>query len=141
MPKVILTPTCEVCGATRNLTEFPSGYYCEGDKPTMPKQAQHTPTPWKYDKESNRIYAKGGADWIYTLDEGVALESDEQHEANAAFIVKACNSHGALVAALRSCRMQLRVFGKERMSEVLWNGHTASIQEADAALKLAGEEV
>lgn len=70
----------------------------------------HTPTPWHYDRTTLSWYVwpeKGPwvcngvmpADtWHMSKEEKDATE----HMANAAFIVKACNSHDELVAALKN---------------------------------------
>lgn len=71
-------------------------------------QTNHTPTPWSLD----------GVEWIDTeaggyrfrrlssWDQTIALvqvdEDDEEQQANAEFIVRACNSHQDLMEALRS---------------------------------------
>lgn len=70
--------------------------------------SQHTPTPWQLqDGLSNRNITTSEGDCIARVD--MAIEQDEQGkwhpnhevtEANAAFIVRACNSHEALVEAL-----------------------------------------
>jgi hypothetical protein len=64
--------------------------------------SEHTPTPWIVDatKFGPKIYETGrDADAICQLFDknGIAFISDV---ANAAFIVRACNSHDALVKAL-----------------------------------------
>ena len=63
------------------------------------KTQKHTPTPWKLDKwgliqGDNTDIANTNDTWV---DEGVA-------EANAAYIVKAVNSHEALLKALKNMR-------------------------------------
>jgi hypothetical protein len=81
-------------------------------KPTAgagPNSARYTQLPWR----SGHTFDNGG-DWataIYRDDSGGAqvgllsasgAYSETEATANAAFIVTACNSHAALVAALRS---------------------------------------
>lgn len=76
--------------------------------------AQHTPTPWAYIKATVPDNT-GGYDYAITVDGKIIAEvfqhtgwDDEKTgkyetqpvEANAAFIVRACNSHDALVEAL-----------------------------------------
>lgn len=60
-----------------------------------------TPGPWVVDFDHpRRILSK--ADHAFLADcDGIADEACD--EANAAFIVTACNSHDALVAALEDC--------------------------------------
>lgn len=83
-------------------------YDCQrkGRAKTMTKQAKHTATPWGFDTINDCqdarvvIYSKNLRD----LDEVasmVVFDEVEVAKANAAFIVKACNSHKALVEALR----------------------------------------
>ena len=53
--------------------------------------SNHTPTPWKVDHGS-----------VYTIDgKPVTGSFATERDANAHFIVQACNSHDALVDALR----------------------------------------
>lgn len=63
--------------------------------PTPAAHAQHTPTPWKWTgtKQSPHLnaYLQVGDSYVLFVPEGV-------DEANAAFIVEACNAHAALVA-------------------------------------------
>lgn len=56
----------------------------------------------------------------------------QQVKAGMLFIIQAVNSHAALVQALKECRRELGYMGSE------FDGLVA---EADAALKLAGEEI
>lgn len=65
--------------------------------------AEHTPTPWHTGSTINTELVMGFRDNV----EVVISESDpeidmplDEASANAAFIVKACNSHDALVKAL-----------------------------------------
>jgi hypothetical protein len=63
--------------------------------------AAHTPTPWKMRKGLPQRYPEyviegPGAEYIA----GVQIRSQNPAHDNAAFIVRACNSHAALVAAL-----------------------------------------
>lgn len=59
----------------------------------------HTPTPWEHDKQSDCILDGEGRVIVSSYESEHNLENDT---ANAAFIVKACNSHDDLVAALNS---------------------------------------
>ncbi len=65
---------------------------------------QHTPTPWHVDNTGVVVGSRapnGSTDLIADLHTS-AMPSEAR--ANAAFIVKACNNHQALVEALRRCR-------------------------------------
>jgi hypothetical protein len=59
----------------------------------------HTPTPTPWAENDLIIYPEDDIDssaWIADCRNGIG-------KGNAAFIVRACNSHAALVAALREC--------------------------------------
>ena len=59
-------------------------------------QARHTPTPWRV------VEADGKRNVIWNSKVSEAISDDkEMTEANAEFIVRAVNSHEALVEALR----------------------------------------
>ena len=69
------------------------------EKPKEPNTMQKTtPTPWKVTPEPGRPH------WIQTLDFRPIAEfnfvGDGNQEANAAFIVTACNVHEELIEAL-----------------------------------------
>ena len=64
---------------------------------------QHTPTPWIDETASNPLSSTDGRHYIWSdmdneNDKCVAIVPDE---ANAAFIVRACNAHDELVATMR----------------------------------------
>lgn len=65
---------------------------------------KHTPTPWKEGKSSAPmteciILSESG----YVIGEVYNCQDNPENTANAAFIVRACNSHDALVEALAQC--------------------------------------
>lgn len=69
---------------------------------------EHTPTPWRIEVVESSSSGDPvelivcGTDWeIAQIELG---EEDNLCRANAAFIVKACNSHDALVKALEAIR-------------------------------------
>lgn len=65
--------------------------------------AAHTPTPWAVRETI------GGKRWIYSGETRVAKAASGKRKAeNEAFIVRACNSHDALVAALERIERELR---------------------------------
>lgn len=94
--------------------------------------AQHTPTPWLLDGRlvySLQDDARGRPTNRFSahLDPGFGrdgLTPDTELDANAAFIVRACNAHEALVAALKGV---LRVADRK----------TDEFDAARAALRLA----
>lgn len=61
----------------------------------------HTPTPWHVSTFDSLTITRdrplGGSEMVA---KATRKETLEQSEANAAFIVRACNSHAGLVAAL-----------------------------------------
>jgi len=71
------------------------------------KKTEHTPLPWTM--HSGSVYQDGPNVWPKGEDTGVRIarmDRDNPHtspcerDANAAFIVKACNTHNRLVEAL-----------------------------------------
>lgn len=68
--------------------------------------SKHTPTPWAFEPDHSK---RDGSQFIFSdADRDTWVATAENREtngaeasANAAFIVRACNSHDALVAALR----------------------------------------
>jgi hypothetical protein len=103
-------------------------------------KSKHTPTPWKEDHQGG-LYIEGkNGEYI------AEVESEggrEEQFANAAFIVRACNAHDALVEALQELQSNCR-----GINEVLSEGGdinqaifiaSRTIVKAEAALKLAEE--
>jgi hypothetical protein len=93
----------------------------------------HTPTPW-YTELDRSIRADDGDGHVALLagsDFNVATE-----EANAAFIVRACNAHDALVAALRELIDDADNSGVT--AHFKGRGFDESIEKARAALAKAG---
>ncbi|WNV09993.1 hypothetical protein [Tardiphaga sp. 709] len=74
--------------------------------------AEHTPTPWRVERGTDLIWGACNPDDMTTYGMGYAIvcgttssytggkPSIDEREANADFIIKACNSHDALVKAL-----------------------------------------
>ena len=93
----------------------------------------HTKTPWTHDS-NGRILIKDASSILPHLkinnawQEG-SMEDDPEALANAAFIVRACNSHSALASALAGLLIVVPNSVKEDIQ-----GH---IEAAQAALKLA----
>lgn len=67
----------------------------------MTTQPKHTPTPWTVDRESDSTnhYIMGANDEDIAKVFLEDMRGDEGNN-NSAFIVRACNSHAALVEAL-----------------------------------------
>lgn len=72
---------------------------------------KHTPTPWHVGmKPGPMIYGTKGeqiADMMEANGEADLFPYVGENQANAAFIVRACNSHDDLVSALGACQMAL----------------------------------
>lgn len=77
---------------------------------TASTTTKHTPTPWAYDSATNQIRNEQ-REVIADLDYSGQLAVTDQ--ANAAFIVKAVNSHGQLLAALRDANELLKQEGMD----------------------------
>lgn len=91
------------------------------DTPESPRTTRvaHTPTPWTYHlgRGANprfHIQTAGGYQIASTTElarHAQAHTENEQREANAAFIVRAVNSHEALVAALHQMVQMVEFLG------------------------------
>ena len=66
--------------------------YERAKRPAQGQQTEHTPTPYEYPIDCGCIFSE---------DREIALVHGEDRAANAAFIVRACNSHDALVEACK----------------------------------------
>lgn len=122
---------------------------------TTPNQKTgHTPTPWGFgdlEKGSKRpmwehIVDSHGTQ-ISTVMQSIVRgcqvigpETQEEAEANAAFIVRACNAHEALVAALKALITDAEAMDKRLLEDQPDPGcEKGSITRARAALKLSQE--
>lgn len=103
-----------------------------------------SPLPWAADQDAALIYSDHpDADEVICDTSGLAIDAaffstmPGRAEANAAFIVRACNSHAALVAACKQLVSEM----PER-----WRTHPQEFSGANAAnmarkaLTLAGEK-
>ena len=92
---------------------------------TTKTTGQRTPGPWSY---------TGTSDWATVFRSGtnehICGIISKEKKANAAFIVRACNSHDALVSALQS------LFEHCAMVHKYW-GDGSNTKEADAAIESA----
>ncbi|MGR3218615.1 MAG: hypothetical protein ACUZ8H_02205 [Candidatus Anammoxibacter sp.] len=85
----------------------------------------HTDLPWHKNKNyADCIHAEHG-DMVTDLSY-VRVNSKEINEANAAFIVKACNNHYQILAALKSVR------NCQTMHEMNWVEIDEAIKQAEA---------
>lgn len=101
---------------------------------------KHTPTPWEAD--GTRIFTEAmplGMNGIGRfLVAEIHGETTEEREYTAAFIVRACNSHAALVANVADSAWLLREL-LSRCKDQEWRGRIeAQIGASDTVLALAG---
>lgn len=69
----------------------------------MTIDSQHTPTPWKVVGTGPALRIDGANGYAI-----INFRHENRVEANAAFIVRACNAHGGLVAQLTNACNRLR---------------------------------
>lgn len=73
-------------------------------------ESKHTPTPWRFD--DNHMYVYCGDHVIVTCNDpstAVGGLSAEEIEANAEFIVRACNAHDDLLTACEAVVLAARL--------------------------------
>lgn len=78
------------------------------DSSLLPSGAGHTPTPWNLDSDDIGMWINAECNPI-PLAKMCTKNNAHSHEANAAFIVRAVNSHDALVGALEDAKQALGV--------------------------------
>lgn len=71
-------------------------------------ETKHTPGPWAYGKTSREIYSTETGRHIATMHSGSVADVPEWINADADFIIRACNNHAALLAELAA---MVEVFG------------------------------
>lgn len=75
------------------------------------QEAQHSPLPWKYLREDCDVVIRSADDmWIAAMQRFALMVSDDGTR-NAAFIVRACNHHEALLDALKEAVEEVGRFG------------------------------
>lgn len=72
-------------------------------------EPKHTPTPWKSD-DIGQIHAFERGLVAKVLERDTDADQYFVEKANAAFIVRACNAHDELVAAIKLARAEIGVF-------------------------------
>lgn len=99
---------------------------------------KHTPTPWIFREQGDAnqfcILTKDGGGWVLgLLHNGEPLHA--QQEANFRFILRACNAHDELVAALETVTELLEGFREHPIDQDLDDDEAPIIAPAlDAAL-------
>lgn len=71
---------------------------------------KHTPLPWQHHPEDNIISGDGGKCLMTWQTRSLSVSTAER-DANAAFIVRAVNSHAALTGALKLLLERLDIMG------------------------------
>jgi hypothetical protein len=74
---------------------------------TSPKTAQRTPGPWQRKQLYADVDRARVKPWEINDAKGRRIAAGIVEEADAAFIVKACNAHDALVEALRQAQWHI----------------------------------
>ena len=103
--------------------------------------AKHTPGPWQGYMENKTAYIESKADQKIIASCGITTSPESK--ANAAFIVRACNSHDALVEALEALEaraLEMRKLINPKTWSDLESMATVEIINARAALALAKGE-
>lgn len=65
------------------------------------KEPRHTPTPWKVRQDDQQLLITGDYETIIARLDIWKNEGKKQMEANAAFVVRAVNSHEALIESIQ----------------------------------------
>ena len=121
--------------------------------------ADHTPTPWKMVSEPNfengitytsvepvtpdeatmrPLAMADGSYHVCRTTHTAAQHKIALHRANAAFIVRACNNHDALVAALTKARARIHYLGAAHRDPKHFDSNERDfLPEIDAALQEA----
>lgn len=103
----------------------------------MKTETKHTTLPWINDPLQPTIWANGGEIKIATIDDLPRINGKSQwieEQANAAFIIRACNSHYEL---LQACKAAIADANQTGCSENLAVIHTATIRQCMAAIAKA----
>jgi hypothetical protein len=102
---------------------------------------EHTILPWAIEDDQASISARGGEDWIADCNQLNGL-SYEECEANASYIVKACNAFPDLVKALEEIadplNLKLQGVGLARAIYLI-NRMSSTAKQALAAVKGASK--
>ena len=97
---------------------------------TAKPAVQHSPTPWHQDSSPWIIKQKEEDDEVVATCHGVGSIPN----ANAAFIVRAVNSHDALVEAVNLLFTEVKAMNEKKIGP-----YSCHYEKVLAALKLAGE--
>lgn len=100
----------------------------------MKKNIEHTPTPWyrnvspgwKYPIYADANGNPEGRDWIHIA---VVLSGNPNNEADLEFIVRAVNSHEALLRELKSALHYIHAYGGDVTTNFECGGNIEQISE------------
>jgi hypothetical protein len=89
---------------------------------SVSQEVSHTPTPWiaKHDVGESRISPKWGQFCMATF-------YSDNHDVDSDFIVRACNAHDDLLAALKKCE---DVIGMARLQGKLSSSPLSPVNDA-----------
>lgn len=112
---------------------------------TVKAKARPTDLPWEYDAtgkyyHSDGVIRRNGIVICHMTPSRISLPSTEETEANARFIVRAVNSHEALVEALRNILADCETAQERRKSADFDFATYHAIEYARAALQLAEDQ-
>lgn len=100
----------------------------------------HTPTPWAVGSMEDGLWITGPDAKENVICDLVGRNSrykfTAEDDANAAFIVTACNAHDALVAALTEAIQLIRIWHGEEAWDI-YAKHSPEMKRLNAALALA----
>ncbi len=102
---------------------------------------EHTPTPWKVGRD-NSLFPMAGGKRSWVIAQMAQCRTDKAGQANAAFIVRACNSHEELVKALEWALLFVEQSDEAEISK--WGGESLAhfrkdMEQARAALAKASK--
>lgn len=94
---------------------------------------EHTPTPWKIDQSGSVI---AGGKTLVVSGVSMVMGKSEQAEANARFIITACNSHASLLASNKELRELLGKLAASRskFERLRATSVRSKVQEAEQEL-------
>lgn len=100
----------------------------------------HTPTPWRMGPALHEGYHAAVMALSHTLiaNFGDGSVGKAEHEANAAFIVRACNSHEAMLKQLKATQAMLvgrGLISHDPEMNDLFNSNAMAIDDAERGIR------
>lgn len=125
---------CAACGRS-SLTES------KRDAKAWDQKPQHTPTPWRVDYGEPSYITEGRIKEIVGADDSVIVETDggyyDPSAIDAAFIVRACNSHEAYKDVAMYARALIRALEQRFMRTGASDTEEMALQCLEEAIKEA----